>query len=130
MNKELLEHYYGDKLRVLFVVSGLIMVVSYPFFSSLINAPLSLSILGGIVLAVFAGLTNPKLKSIMVLDMIVSIVACLSFQYYAIFAYHNLSAVENINTIFFWVNQLLAIVFFFAIYLSTKTLRGALLAEK
>ena len=126
MNNETSYHYYGDSVRVLFIIGGLIMIVSYPFFASFLKAPLPLSIIGALALAIFAGLMNPKQKWIMALNMIVSVGAFISFEYSAVDAYLNLSPTQNIHVIFFWVNQVLSVLFFFAAYLSTKTLRGAL----
>lgn len=131
MNKE---HYYGDGVRTLFVVAGLIMVFSYPFFRSFISEPLSLSIIGFVVLAVFGGLMNPEQKWVIFLNTIIPVVAFVFFEYYAVNTYINLSSTENsvknIQVAFFWTNQILAIIFFLATYLATKTLRGALIADQ
>ena len=131
MNKE---HYYGDAVRTLFIIGVLIMVVSFPFFRSFISEPLSLSIIGSVVLAVFGGLMNPKQKWVIFLNTIIPIIALLFFEYYAVNTYINLSSTENsvknIQVAFFWTNQILAIIFFLATYLSTKTLRGAFIADK
>jgi len=56
MNTQINYHYYGDSVRNLFIFGGLIMLVSYPFFSSFIKAPIAFSIIGCIALVVFAGL--------------------------------------------------------------------------
>ena len=118
-------HYYGDQVRVLFVIGGLIMIATYPFFSSFIKAPISFSIIGVVALAVFGGLMNPRQRWIMLMNMIISIAAFVIFEYAAIYTYLNLSPGKNIHVAFFWVNQALYLLFFFASYLSTKTLRGA-----
>lgn len=118
-------HYYGDIIRVLFVISGLIMVASYPFFSIFIKVPILISIIASISLAVFGGLMNPKQKWIMILNTIISIIGFIIFEYMAVYTYLNLVPTKNIHIIFFWTNQILALFFFFASYLSTKTVRGA-----
>ena len=79
MDKESLEHYYGDTVRILFIIAGLIMVSSYPFFRSLISEPLSLSIIGSLVLAVFGGLMNPKQKWVIFLNTIIPVIAFVFF---------------------------------------------------
>jgi hypothetical protein len=122
-------HYYGDTTRILFVVGGLIMVVFFPFFKSIMNIPTAFSIIGLILLIVFAGLMNPKLKIIIFMNMIISIGAFAFFEYSAVFAYLTLPPSEGINVLFFWVNQFLSLIFFFASYLSTKTFRGMLIPE-
>jgi hypothetical protein len=103
------------------------MIVSYPFFSSFILVPIPLSILGSVTLAIFAGLMNPKQKWVMILNLIVSVGALTIFQYSAVYSYLNLKPREDMMVAFFWINQALALLFFFCAYFSTKTLRGALL---
>lgn len=123
-------HYYGDQVRTLFVIGGLIMIVSYPFFNSLVGVPVPIAIIGFAILAIFGGFMNPKQKWVIVVSSIISVLAFLIFEYSAVNAYLKLSPTKNINIAFFWINQILALVFFFAAYLSTKTLRGMLVAEK
>jgi hypothetical protein len=120
-------HYYGDAVRVLFIVGGLIMLVFYPFFSSFIKAPTAFSIIGVVALVIFAGLMNPRQKWIMVLNTIISISALAVFEYAAVYTYLNLPPAQGVHVVFFWVNQALSLLFFFAAYLSTKTIRGALI---
>jgi hypothetical protein len=122
-------HYYGDTLRLLFVLGGLIMIVSYPFFSSFIKAPIALSIVGIVTLVFFAGLMNPKQRGVMILNTIISTLFFFLFEYAAVYTYTNLSPSEGIHVAFFWINQVLSLVFFFASYLSVKTLRGAFVKE-
>ena len=111
-------HYYGDSVRVIFLISGLVMLCSFPFFSSLIGVPAVISILSIIGLVFLGGLISPKSRFIFVLSSIVL------FEYYAYFAYSTLPATSALHIAFFWVNQILAILFFFATYLSVKTLRA------
>jgi hypothetical protein len=126
MNSEPFYHYHGDKVRVLFVIGGLIMIASYPFFASFIAAPIPLSIFGCIALAFFGGLMNPKQIWIIALNTIISMGAFVVFEYAAVYAYLNFSPTQEIHVAFFWVNQILSLIFFTAAYLSTKTLRGAI----
>ncbi len=130
MYQQMIEHYYGDQVRRLFIFAGLIMIVSYPFFRSLISVPLPVSVSGSIVLAVLGGLMNPKHRLVILASMIISIVAFPFFQYSAVFAYINLSPKVGLNLAFFWVNQVLSIIFFLSAYFATKTFRGLLLSSK
>ncbi|KKR65805.1 MAG: hypothetical protein UU07_C0024G0015, partial [Parcubacteria group bacterium GW2011_GWF1_40_5] len=104
MEEKTVEHYYGDKVRTLFIIGGLIMLASYPFFSSLINAPMPIAILACLALAVFGGLMNPEQKWVIFLNTVIPLVAFLVFEYYAVYAYNNLSSTESIHVAFFWVN--------------------------
>lgn len=117
-------HYYGDSVRVIFLISGLVMLCSFPFFSSLIGVPAVISILSIIGLVVLGGLISPKSRFIFILSSIVPVVGFILFEYYAYFAYSTLPATSALHIAFFWVNQILAILFFFATYLSVKTLRA------
>jgi len=129
MSTETSYHYYGDTVRTLFIIGGLIMLASYPFFSSFISAPISFSIIGCIALAVFGGLMNPKQRWIMILNTIISIGAFIIFEYSAVYAYLNLSPTLQIHVTFFWVNQILSLLFFCAAYLATKTIRGTIVPQ-
>jgi hypothetical protein len=129
MDKKNLYHYYGDSLRALFIIGGLIMLVSYPFFASFSNTPALFSIIGCVVLAVFGGLMNPKQKWIKVINMIIPIVAFMVFEHEAIQAILRLPFTEGVQVAYFWVNQILALIFFIAAYLATKTLRGAMISD-
>ena len=130
MNEESLSHYYGDKVRTLFMLGGLIMLISFPFFSRLLNLPIMASLFFFILLFLLSLLTNPKQKWIMILDILVSVVAVLSFEYHAVYTYSDITPGDSLRAGFFWINQILALIFFFAAYLSTKSFRGAWLAEK
>lgn len=111
-------HYYGDAIRILFLVAGVIMILTLPFFKNLIPMPVFFSVLALVIIATAAGLTSPTKRGVMILNVFVSLVAFSIFEYYAITQY------GTVDPIFFFSNQALAIVFFFTLYYSTKTLRG------
>jgi uncharacterized membrane protein YhhN len=111
-------HYHGDRIRVLFLVSGIVMLVGLPVFQQKIPFPVSLSVIAVVLLAFLAGLTNPKQVWFSFLDTAASLIGFLVFEYYAITNSSNL--LDN----FFLINQLLALFFFVAFYFSVKTLRG------
>lgn len=121
-------HYHGDKVRVLFVVMGVIMAGTLPMFSSLINMPITVSIMGIVLLAILGGFLNPAQKWIIYLDTIAAVVAFVTFEYYAVYTYLNLSPHVSINVYFYWVNQIAALLFFLATYLCVKTVRGRMLS--
>lgn len=129
MNTQINYHYYGDSIRTLFIIGGLIMIVSYPFFSSFIKAPVAFSIIGSIALVVFAGLMNPKQKWVMVLNTVIAITAFAIFEYAAVYTYTSLSPATGVHVGFFWINQVLSLLFFFAGYMAVKSVRGAFISE-
>lgn len=123
-------HYYGDRIRGLFVFTGVLMTITLPFFSSIIKLPITISLIAMLGLAILGGFLNPVQKSIIVIDTIVSIVAFLVFEYYAVTTYMYAEPGVSMNVYFYWLNQIFALLFFLAVYLSIKTLRGKMLASK
>lgn len=111
-------HYYGDKVRQLFLLGGLIMLIGIPFFNAYLPIPAFLSLMVVVVVTIVAGLTNPMQRWVMIIDVIASLIALLSFEYHAI------SRFGDMPWLLFVVDQILSLIFFFALYFSTKTLRG------
>ena len=107
-------HYYGDMVRGLFLVAGIIMLVASPFFKE--EIPASLSVVPIIVVVLLAGLTTLRYQWVLMLNVIVSFMGVAVFEYVALYA--------NATGTFFWINQVLAVLFLFSAYYSTKTLRG------
>lgn len=115
-------HYYGDMVRALFLSGAVLMLVSLPFFTNLIPVPATLAILIILAIGTIAGLTNPRQKLVMILNVSISTIAFMIFEYYATVAFRSYS-LSN----FFLLNQTLALIFFVAFYYSIKSLRGSLL---
>lgn len=124
------EHYYGDITRKLFLVAGLIMLIMYPVFSSMIELPFYASMFATVIVAFLAGLQNPRQRIITIFNTVVAVLGCLMFEYEAVKFYLETAPATSYDWLFFIINQGLALIFFFAIYYSSKTLRGALLKEK
>ncbi len=96
------------------------MALSLPLFWKDISLPLYVTIFAVIVVDIAAGVTTPAKFWSNVLNLLVSIFAVVSFEYYTVRAYANFE--EEIY--FFFVNQVLAIIFLLALYYSVKTVRG------
>lgn len=123
-------HYYGHTVRVLFLIAGFLMIVTYPFFSDLITIPMPLSIGIMLLLVIFGGLINPVQKWLLVVNNLIPIVGFAVFEYQAAHGYQYLSISNDPRLpVFFWVNQLLSFIFFIALYLSVKTARGRFVKE-
>ena len=118
-----LPHYYGDIVRKLFLLGGLIMLLALPFFNQFLPVPAFVSMLAVLVIGVIAGFTNPLQRWVMLIDIIVSLIGLAAFEYHAISQYND------IPILLFGIDQLLAIIFFFALYFSTKTLRGVTISD-
>ena len=117
-------HYHGDIVRVVFFIAGLIMIVGLPLFKEEINFPIYFSIFATMVLVILAGLTNPKQMWIAYLNLVVSLVG------FVIFEYEAATKFDDLTSSFFIINQILALLFFTALYFSVKTLRGFYLRNR
>ena len=127
--KQISYHYHGDRIRILFVLTGLMMVSTLPVFNELVSVPITVSIISIVALAVLGGFLNPAQKWIIYVDTIVAVLAFIAFEYYAVYTYMNLSLDVPLHFYFYWINQIMAVFFFLAIYLSVKTVRGRILAK-
>ena len=118
-------HYYGDTVRRLFLIAGIIIIVTLPFFSVLVPFPVVISSFGVLLIGFVAGMTSPRQNWVTILNVLVSIAGLILFEYYAVAAYYMPQTQQT--AMFFWTNELLAVIFFFALYYSGKTLRGHVL---
>jgi len=112
-----ISHYYGDTVRKLFVSAGIILLVTLPVFRDLLQISAFTFILAVVVLIIFAGLTNPKLRWVNIVDVIISTLGVVVFEYLAIANYAS-------DWTSFFTSQVLAIIFLFALYFSAKTARA------
>lgn len=109
--------YYGDNIRRLFFAGGVLMIITLPFFNYLLPLPVFGSVLAMLIIGLAAGLTNPRQKSVIIGDVIISAIAFLAFEY------HAATGLGNGGDPLFFINQALAILFFISFYLSIKSLR-------
>lgn len=99
------------------------MLLTLPFFNQFLPVPTVISIMAIMAIALVAGFTNPLQRWIIFMDVIVALIGLITFEYHAISEY------SNIPFLLFWVDQLLAVIFFFALYFSAKTVRGITVSD-
>lgn len=116
-------HYYGNIVRILFLTAALVMMVGLPAIRDYLHIPTIFSVTAILVLSLAAGLTNPRQIWEAGLNAIISIVAFLFFESYAVWAYEHYSATDK----FFIANLALGFIFLFATYFSVKTFRVLLM---
>ncbi len=121
-----MEHYYGDTIRRLFLAAGIIMIITLPFFSALLPFPVVISSIGVLIIGFVAGMTSPRQSWVIILNLLVSVAGLALFEYYAVSAYHIQPQTQTTGLLF-WTDELLALIFFFTLYFSGKTLRGHVL---
>jgi len=90
-----------------------------PFFNDLLPQPIFFSILSVLLLIILSGYLSPRYKGLVAASVPVSAGAFLIFEYYAIQASQEM----GVQSLFFVINQSLALVFLFAVYYATKSTR-------
>lgn len=115
-------HYYGDIVRMLFLAIAIIMFIGLPSLVNYISPPTIISIVAMLILGLLAGLTNPRFKIDALLNTLTSAVGFIIFGMYAVLTYNQ----YGVTNWFFMYNFLIGFIFLFAVYFSTKTLRGSL----
>lgn len=118
-------HYYGDTVRRFFLACGLVMLLTLPFVATRVPYGLVNAIALIVLLAIFSGVTNPRVKAIMVLDLSISAIGFIYYAYYAAIIYLQ----NSVNDILFWVDLVISVFFFFALYFATKSVRGEFLIK-
>lgn len=113
-------HYYGDNVRVLFVLAAVVMIAMLPFFSDRLPISTPASIFVIVILGLAAGFTSPRQTWILTLNVLISLVGTIGFGYFGVMEYQTYS----FQGALFWINEGLAVVFLFSLYFSAKTLRG------
>lgn len=114
-------HYYGDHVRALFIVVGVLLLISIPLDKVLLPLNIMIGVAGVLLITVLAGFTNPRSRASVLADAAAGALMFLSFEYFAIEAY--LGAGTFLNIIFL-LRQGVALLSLLALYFSVKTLRG------
>jgi len=118
-------HYYGDISRIFFLLAGIIMLLGLPILNQTISVPAYISILFVLSVVFIAGITNPAQRMLSVLDLIVSLVGFIVFEYYSVKVF-----AEGSIYFIYLINQAIAILFLLAFYFAVKTVRGFIVPEK
>jgi hypothetical protein len=119
-----LTHYYGDIVRKLFFAAAILMLFGLPFFSERVPVPTIWSLVAIVTIGFLAGLTNPVKSFPAWVNTIVSGIAVIIFEAFAVMTYRDIGP-----DVLFLANQALAILFLIALYFSTKTLRAMVLEQ-
>jgi hypothetical protein len=101
------------------------MVLSLAFVFNVLAIPLIIPIVSILFLVLAAGLTSPYRAASAILNIAVSVASLLIFEYYAVTSWQMAQKTGSGSYIFlFVINQILTILFLYAVYLSVKTWRG------
>lgn len=108
----------GRTAKGLFLFGAFLILVTLPIVSSSLSLSVFVALIAILGIEFAASFTAPRQKWIAIANAVIAMVAVVVFEYITVAA--SLSAA---NSTVFWVNQILAINFFFAFYYSCKTLR-------
>lgn len=114
-------HYHGDKTRVIFVVSALVLIVAK---STVTEFPLSTfgTVVSAVVLVISAGITNPIHQfGIHWLNAILAMLGAIIFGTAAV--EHYRAGLKVFDSSFVYV-EALALLSLMALYFTTRTIRG------
>ena len=115
-------HYYGDAVRVIFVIGAVVLIIAQSTGAVL---PLTTggTIIAAILLVIAAGITNPAQYWIHWMNAAIAVMGTLIFGTSAINHYR---ARLNIFDPSFVYIETIALLSLFALYFTTKTIRGLL----
>jgi hypothetical protein len=116
------KHYYGDTVRILFVAAAVLILAAQVVGGAFLTV--SASLVAVVVLAVAAGLTNPVQSWIHWANIFISAIGLLMSG--GVFLTRFRSGMGLASAI---IALLLTIIFVYALYSSTKTLRGVLMRD-
>ncbi len=124
-SKKQIPHYYGDLVRIIFIIGAVFVLLGIPFVTDILNIPAIIPIFAIAILAVTAGITNPAQLFSLKLNMGVSVAFLVFFAYMGWYAYDaGLGGGIGLS------NQVGAVLFLVASYFSVKSLRGAIVPER
>ena len=113
-------HYHGDETRIIFIVGAIVLI-----FAQSTGAHLSIStfssVIFAIVLVIAAGITNPEQSRIHWFNAFLAILGTLVFGTAAVEHYR---AGTSIFSPSFAYTEALSFLFLFALYFTTRTIRG------
>lgn len=119
--EEPVPHYYGDIVRRNLLLAGLFILIATPIDADLRPFYFFIAGFGVLFFVILAGLTSPTSRRSLITAGIVSGVMFVLFEYFAVGAYLKY---DTFFSLVFLVRQIIAIIFLFSVYFSTKTLRG------
>jgi hypothetical protein len=114
------KHYYGDVVRILFVCAAVLILAAQVVGGAFLTVGASL--VAVIVLAVAAGLTNPVQAWIHWANIFISAIGLLASGSVFLVRFRSEDGIQSSI-----IALILTLIFVFALYSSTKTLRGVLM---
>lgn len=116
-------HYFGDSVRILFLIGGIIILATLPFFKNLLQIGTGFLPVFVVLLVLGGAIVNPFQRWVVAVDLVISAMAVIMFEYAAVIGFGD-------DTFFLSVvRQVIAIIFLLALYYSGRTLRAMFLNQ-
>jgi hypothetical protein len=112
------EHYYGDRLRLSILIAAIVSFVALPLYGDVLHFGIAAQVLGGLILVLLAGLTNPHSKPVIIADVLATGIGAFLLEVTAI-TYYSID-----STALFFTREFEAILLMIAFYYSVKTARA------
>lgn len=122
--KKIIPHYYGDIVRLIFIIGAIFVLVGIPSMASNLNIPAIIPIIAVAILGITAGITNPVQLFSLRLNVGISVIFLVFFAYMGWYSYAS-----GIGGFAGFINQVSAVLFLVAAYFSVKSLRGATVVD-
>ena len=119
-HRRTIPHYHGDAVRGLFLVSALLLIVAQSTGAKL-PFPAVGAIIAAVALVISAGITNPREPWIHWVDAFFAVIGTFLFGTAAVEHYR---AGMNLSDLSFVYVEALALLSLFALYFTTRTIRG------
>ncbi len=117
----IISHYYGDSVRLLFLSATVLMLVGAPLYTDDLASQSLAIIIGALALVVIAGLMSPRMRFAKVLGAACSVIGAAVYETWALSGYSVTPGYV------FLLREFIALIFFFALYFSLKTVRADVL---
>ena len=114
-------HYYGDPIRILFVLTAALIILAIPMAGNLLPFGTLFEVAGAIILVMLAGFVHPHGRLTIILNVIVSAIGVILLETAAVSLYRSDSLW------LFLIREVGAVMLLFALYFSVKTLRAMIL---
>lgn len=113
-------HYYGNLVRKQLFFAAFVIMIAALVDSELRSLYLLFGLFGVVAFTVLAGLTSKTNRKVLKIEIFVSAIMFLIFEYFAIDAFGKYQSFSN-GSYFF--RQLISVIFLVILYYSTKTTR-------
>lgn len=116
------KNYFVKATQSLFMIAGIIMIFTFPRIFSAFSPSFLVFNFALVLMAILAGFASKNAKLVLKFSVLVSILGFIFAASRSIDVFF-ISSEDPILIFTFWMNQILAIIFFMSIYFSIRALK-------